>query len=321
MDVAPNASAPLVHIDAATKVAKLDNHLISHFLDCQRKGYYMIERKIVPQGFKLPLGFGIAMHKGVEVFNLAKKQGMAPRDALVLATTAMRTEYDTYMDPQWTAQYALDIYEKHSWANAERLLSGYFQKYYGEPSQVLYAETPFAISLGHTPKHNYEIIYTGVMDAVIVYQGHTYVEETKTTGEFPSLHFFKKFEVLNALTGYVKAAQELLHEPPHGCVVRAIWKQPPPKTRSTKVFDDWFQSYTVTRSPDTIKEWVVNILYAVDDYIDARERGYFRRANSEVCTIWGECAYYRLCANSPGVREVIINQQYDVQEWDPLNRP
>lgn len=308
------------YIDDDKKLVELDNHLLSQFLNCQRKGYYAIEEGIKLDGTANPLSFGIAMHKGVEVFNKCKAAHVGFNEAMHMGLVTFQSSYNKEMDPMWVSQYGSDIYESHSLSNGLRLLEGYFRKYYGEATEVLHAETPFALDLGTTPKHNYQVVYTGVMDAIIRFQGQIFVEELKTSGEFPSAYYFKKFDLLNSVTGYIYAAQEYMREAPFGCVVRAIWKQPPYKLRGKKPFTDWFQTWQTTRSQTALKEWYHNTLHAIDEFIDARQRGFFRMANSETCTMWGECEFFRLCNSNPDIRPIMIQQMYRKHNWDPLNR-
>lgn len=186
--------------------------------------------------------------------------------------------------------------------------------------------------------------YAGKIDRPIVEQGLTYAEDHKTTSRLDR-NTFSQYENSNQMRGYTWLLQQLL--PDYKVVgVRVNL------AHITKTKHD-FHRRPITYTPDQIREWEVNynrwaFQIATDTLANLYEEGgatrdelaelaelnglpvdlvLFRAEHGAFPAHYGDngcsrkyglCVYHRVCSAGRHIRERILDQEFKVHPWNPL---
>lgn len=245
-------------------IITLRNHKRNYFQTCRKKFDLLSKWETKEKPFALALG--IAVHAGIEVWDLKKDDDKALEACLNEIETISLDEKEELQE------------------QAARLLFGYFDKYRDDTSVTfISAETEFGSGSSSTkvliaPGVEYE----GRMDGMRSHNSRLLVKETKTTSLWPDA-FFRKYEFDPQAIGYVFSAKQLYEQEVYGVLVDAIFK--PIYKRPEPVYEQ----RVVRITPEMLSRWQEMMIHTAGQIREAQEKGLFYES-------WDAChAYYGLC--------------------------
>lgn len=153
--------------------------------------------------------------------------------------------------------------------------------------------------------------YAGKIDRIIELGGLHYVEDHKTTSRMDK-HFQSQFENDNQMKGYVHQAKYLF--PALKIVGVRINVLHILKGASN------YERFLVTYPPAILDEWAENMNRWLRRIARDTEAGDFpgHYGNNGCSRKYGLCQYSRVCSASPRVRQRILEEEFEVNEWNPL---
>lgn len=311
-------------IDVMSMVV-LDAHLLKTFRACEQKFNYFEEQHVIAGGMKAAPGFGIAMHSGIEHYRKAKMEGKNFDQALVIGAGHLLKAYKDNMPSESQSEVLQD--DKRSLDNALRIYEGYCKHYEPMGYKFHYVEVPFALYLGKidsfdtnnvNKKIQKDLIYVGIIDAVLEMHDALYVNDLKTTAWSISDSWLEGFRMDQGLCGYTIAAREILGVNTQHALVHGIWVQKEAKTARAKPLDEYFQSKEIHWPEDIINEWHRNTILTATRIEKARLDNQWQMDWGQNCGAFGGCEYRKLCSAPLGFRQRMIDLEYRRAIWSPL---
>ena len=316
-------------IDLSSAIV-IDSTLIKTFRACPQKYNYFNIQHYVPKSRKSAPSFGIAMHEGIAVFRQMRMSGKRYPEAVEIGQAALQKAYTEHMPLEAQSEVMQD--DRRSITNAIRLYHGFCQHF--EPCGYTYThiEVPFALWLGQIKVPNLDIdgtwsgwilkdvIYTGIIDAVLEFGGLAYVTDIKTTGMNITESWLDGFKMDQGLPGYLLAARELLGANTNHAMVHAMWIQKEPKSGKGKPLDEYFHTKPLYWDEDQLAEWQQNTLRTVGMIEEAKgSNRYIMDFGASSCNSFGVgCDYRNVCSLTPSARPQRLEMDYRKALWTPL---
>jgi len=263
---------------------KLSYTKLTTYQTCQRKYYWTYVKKIVPLARQLPLEFGHAWHKAMEVWHETHD--------LTQAKTAFNLDYT----PPSTER-------KRSRETGHRMLTRYAERFPApEPFEILSQEQWIEILIG-------TFTYVMRVDKVVEQDGHKAGMEHKTTSSL-KYHYTKSFKPNLQIAGNILGLQITLDDPEiDTMIIDAALVSVREPTDGERFL----------RYPETVELWEIKEFEHIVEQLgtDLSFRADVFEAfipNWNACTLYGECPYRQLCIAAPSAREKIAQMQYQPKE-------
>lgn len=292
----------------------LDNTALSAYMACPREYYLGMVQHRRGSGLSPALAYGKAIHTALETHY--KTGGNA---GIVEMMVRKRWEDHESADDYRTLDRVLLDYDR------------YIKKYGGDPSKeegktVGWPTQPMVElstnAMGGGLIHPWAVR----IDRIIELGGLGYVEDHKTTSRLDK-NFYKGFELSNQMMGYVHVAQQLV--PSLRIVGVRINVVHALKTGTN------FERMLFTFSPDQMTEWVTNVNswmirldgdsknWTAEELAaerDGRPRGWpIAHYGDNGCSRkYGLCQYHRVCSISARIRQEVLEQEFPIKPWNPL---
>ena len=176
---------------------------------------------------------------------------------------------------------------------------------------MLEASHAFVLGIYETREAIWEITYVGRVDAIVndLDRKEIWVMDHKTHSTKAKNWLAQYSYPNNQMCGYTFSASLLLNQHVHGVIVNLIHT-----TKYRVDFDRGWVRYT----RDELAEWLKNIRAISYKIIDDTESGRFIRHAQSCYGKYGRCAYHEICNSPHKVREAVIRQDYEENEWTPL---
>jgi len=312
----------------------LDAHLLKTYRACEQKFNYFEEHHVIGKGVKAAPGFGISMHAGIEHYRKAKMEGKNFDQALIIGAGHLLKAYKDNMPKEAQSEVLQD--DKRSLDNALRIYEGYCKHYEPMGYKFHYVEVPFAMYLGKIRSWKYidlgngvvsmdvtqvverELVYVGIIDAVLEMHNALYVNDLKTTAWSISESWLEGFRMDQGLCGYTVAAKEILGVDTQHALVHGIWVQKEAKTTRGKPLDEYFQSKEIHWDQGLIDEWHRNTIMTAERIERSRLMQEWQMDWGQNCGAFGGCEYRPLCSAPPKFRRHMIEVEYQRAIWAPL---
>lgn len=324
-----------------------DNTSISVYKECPRKYQYFILEGWRKKGNVAPaLTFGGLYHKGLEIFDKAKAEGMDHEAALLHAvgqimklSVTRGTLYtedssggvkfvgDDESESEHTYPRSIGCTVKRTHRpffsddntrtreTLVRAIIWYADHYRNDPFQTLILpngraamELSFRFELPLESPDGDPYIYCGHLDKVATQGGEKWVVERKTTKQTLGSYFFVRFTPNSQVSGYGSAGRMVLNSPVSGVLIDGM---------QTAVGFSRFGRGLANRNDEMLDEWLNNTL----EWIRRAERDAaqnFFPMNEESCHKWSGCQFRDVCAKSPGSRQKWLESNYIYAPWNPL---
>ncbi len=277
----------------------IDNTALSAYMACPREFSYSMLQHRRPAGKSAPLVYGSAWHTAMEYHY--KSGGNV--DLVNLAVRKTWEGHDSPDDHRTLERCLLDY-------------AGYIKKYGADPlnedaQTVGYPDAPLVELSVNAKGDNLLHPYAGKIDRIIELNGLLYVEDHKTTSRLDK-YYFSQYENSNQMMGYVYLANLLV--PGRKVVGVRINVLHVLKGLSN------YERQIITYSPSQLDGWEENTnswLRRMARDIETDEfPGHY--GDNGCSRKYGMCSYHRVCSASPRIREKILEQEFDIHEWNPL---
>jgi hypothetical protein len=278
----PNANVPKTEFDYT---------MMSTFLRCRRKYDYRINKGLVPRTAQTAPSFGKSIH-------LALDHWYIDHD-VEKAVEIFKADY----------KEDLEVDDKRTHKMGEWILKNYHEKYQDQPYEVLSTEQQFTLDL---PNGNKLI---GRIDKVIKWSGTVWVVDHKTTSSLGA-SYVKMAEPNLQFDGYTWAVRKMGF-PAVGVIVDAILVAKGLLESSTRARLTPLLRYDSYRTDEQLKEYEGIACEIQEDIKRCEESGKWC-PNYDSCTYYGECPFRRACLEEVGLRERILESEYKVEHWSPI---
>lgn len=153
--------------------------------------------------------------------------------------------------------------------------------------------------------------YAGKLDRIILLGGLGYVEDHKTTSRLDK-NYFKQFKLSNQMKGYVYLAKHLF--PKLKIVGVRINVLHLLKGASN------YERHIETFSPAVLDEWADNTNNWMRMIESSTKNNFFPMhfGDNGCSRKFGMCAYHPVCSASPKIRQKVLDQEFEVNPWNPL---
>lgn len=302
-----------------------DGHLIKTYRACGEKfRQFEMEHQIAKKTQAAP-SFGIAMHEGIAQYRLAKKDSKIYTEAYDLGAKALLESYKMNMPTESQSEVMQD--DKRSARNALRLYTGHTEHYEPVGLKFLYVETPFAMLLGQislpdpgSDQHSHlrDVIYVGIIDAVVEWQSRIYVNEIKTSAWRIDQNILDGFAMDQSFIGYVVATRELLGIDTNYGLLHMMWVASPPKSGKGKPLDEYYYTKELYWDQAQMDEWRRNTLNTIQEIEMRKVDGKWIADWGQNCGAYGGCPYRPVCMSTPDARAQLLTMDYERKIWTPL---
>lgn len=297
-----------------SKVIIIDSTLIKTYRACQKKYDYFNNLHLIPKSRKAAPSFGIAMHEGIAEFRRQRMKNIPFPSAFDIGQAVLQREYGKHMPLESQSEVMTD--DRRSLLNAIRLYTGFCQHYEPMGYEYLHIETPFAIHIGKVM--NKDVIYVGIIDAIIKSHGIVYVSDIKSTAMNISESYLDGFKLDQGLIGYVMAARELLGIDTSHALVHAFWVQKEAKGPRSKPLDEYYHTKPLFYDSEQLAEWLENTLITVEEIEHKNHTQQWSMDLSFACSAYGGCDYKNVCALPPSSRSQRLEMDFKKAIWTPL---
>lgn len=320
---------------AAPEIAKglpviqrpIDNTAMTAYMSCPREYLYGMHEHRRPTGRSAALVFGGAYHAGLEAY-------YSGGDLNDMKVAALEKWEDHGAEGDYrTLERCWIVLEKYlkRWPDSDR------------EETIGWPENPLVEVSTHVMGPELSHPYAGKIDRIVVVNGLGYIEDHKTTSRLDKW-FFKQFENSNQMMGYVYMAQQLV---PGIKIVGARINV----AHVLKTKED-FHRAPVTFTPEQIKHWADNynrwaqrialdslayewesgkldegevedLAKAMDLSMDVvrffKDSSFPGHYGTNGCDRkYGLCVYHRVCGASPKIRQKVLEAEFEVSPWNPL---
>jgi hypothetical protein len=283
---------------------EIDNYAIECYRNCPKYFYWRILRGLVkPGGVKRAADFGAAIHKALELYYSKGMKEESMADGIVGFAEVFGPVENIEEDDKRTVQRGMEI------------LGKYYERYKGEPFNVLATEVGGAFELDSW-------IYRTRIDMAVEWQAPKgiYIFDHKTTSDMGRLIA----KPSNQMSGYLYNASEM-YENVLGLMVNVIgvYKTVKSKDRATGEMKerDIFARIPTQRTPPELEEWKEEVLHTLHQIEESVEKGKFPRHSPEYCGAYrGKCFYLDLCLSDQGTAERLIEVAYAYEPWEAYEK-
>ena len=289
-----------------------DSTSMSWLQTCPRKYQYSKIFGLRSKEFAFPLQFGILFHSATETFH---KVFAETEDFQASLRAAVRFCLDKgrVLDEN---QNPMKPQNERTRFTLTRAVIWYFDQYENDPAKVVRlsngkaaVELSFRVPLPFKSNSSNELLWCGHIDELKLFHEEFYVSDKKTTKGSLSGDYFSGYGIDNQITGYLYGASVALPEAPtRSAIIDGV---------EVKVGFNRFMRGFSHRTAFQIEEWLETIEYWILEAERYAERGYWPM-NRTACNNYGGCAFRRVCGRDESVREIIIEDEYEVHPWNPL---
>ena len=311
-----------------SKAIVIDSTLIKTYRACQKKYDYFQNHRYVKKSRSTAPSFGIAMHEGIAQFRLQRKKLIPYPSAIEIGQAALQQSYQKHMPAESQSEVMTD--DRCSLNNAIRLYHGFCQHYESIGYKYHYVEIPFALYLGKIKIPNLDIddtwsgwiekdvIYVGIIDAIIESNGITYVNDLKSTAMNITENYLNGYQMDQGLIGYTIAARELLGIDTHHALIHAFWVQKEAKTKAGKPLDEYYHTKPLYFDDEQLAEWTSNTLLTVTEIEQHKLSNQWAMDYAASCNLYGGCDYRGVCSLPPSSRQQRLEMDFRRAIWTPL---
>lgn len=278
-----------------------------------------------PHFESVDLRFGTIIHKAMEEYHL-ERQTRGHDEAQIIGLDAL-------LQAAWegTGYWQSASSNKNLW-NACRAFIWHTEQFAYESDfntalvgkKLTAIELPFSFSLDIGSYDGIEITYCGHLDRIVDTSSGRWVVDYKTTKKTLGSDYFDTYQPSTQLPGYAVAAKIVFHEPVQGAIVDAfqvgvdfvrcarghILLGEERANEWLAGTQSWISEAIAVASSALIEETATHSGFA------ARNAKHWRM-NTESCFI---CPFKEVCRSTPAVRGAILEADFKVEYWDPLDR-
>lgn len=274
----------------------IDNTALTAYMTCPREYMFGMIQHRRPSGRSPALVFGSAWHTILE----HHYKGKSPAEAVKAGLDAW--EDHGAIDDYRTIQRLVLVFEQYikRWGTGQDL-----------KDTLGFPDNPLVESAVQIDDEELAHPYAGKIDRIVLVNGLGYIEDHKTTSRLDR-HYFSQFDNSNQMKGYVYMARKLV--PSLKIVGARINLAHVTKTKTE------FHRHLVTYTPDAMLEWLDNYNnWARRLARDTEANDFPGHFGDNGCKrVYGLCSYHRVCRVSPRLQQKVLESEFDVVPWNPL---
>jgi hypothetical protein len=284
----------------------IDNTAMNAYLACPREFHfgYVLHRR--GRGRSPALVYGSSWHKAMEWHY---KTG-GDRNRVIYETTMAWEGHDDPTDYRTLDRCLLD-YDRY------RDKFGIPGSHADEGTTIGYPEEPLVELATNASALGILHPWAGKLDRIIDLGGLAYVEDHKTTSRLDK-NYFRQFDLSNQMMGYTVLGKALF---PQLNVVGVRINLAHVLTGKTEFHRELF-----TFSPSRLEEWTSNmnvwLKRLAKDYemLKAGDPDAFpgHYGDNGCSRKFGMCGYHPVCSASPRLRQGVLERDYEINVWNPL---
>lgn len=296
----------------------VDSTMISTFRSCEEKYRKRIKDLLVSKSNNGALGSGLAFHEGGAAFREGLKKKLSIEESYNIGLFKLRQGYAKDMPVEFVSGPCPD--ERRSLPNLERIFEAWCHFEATQGFEYIYIEQSMGISLGSIERRDtiYDIIYAGIIDAVVRQQGCVFVDDIKTTTMPIGQAVKDSYRLSQQMMSYTVGMKEMLGRDIYGAMVSLVWFQKEAKSGKGKPLNEYFHTVPITFTDDQLEEWHVNTLRTINRILDCEETGEWQLDFGDSCKTYNGCTYKGICGATPKVRPQIIKMDFERMTWTPL---
>lgn len=284
-----------------------DSTSLGWFKECPRKYYYSMVLGYRSKGESVHLRFGIEYHHALELYDKLRAQGAEHEQALreALREVLQRTWPWDFDHPTKTRE------------NLVRTVLWYLEQFADDPAKtVILANGQPAVELSFrfdipyisSVDTNRPYMLCGHLDRVVEFQSLTFVMDRKTASSTLASNYFDQYEPDNQMTLYTYASKVVYNTPVRGVIIDAA--------QVAVGFSRFSRGFSY-RTPAQLDEWMDGLTdwFALAENYALSERW---PMNDKSCHKFGGCVFRKVCSKDPGVRQITLDSDFEVNRWNPL---
>ena len=278
---------------------EFDYTAFSTFQTCRRRYDLRMNKGYVRKTELKPVHFGKAIHNALDSWYVDKD--------VKKATDVFLANYTEN----------LEIDDKRTNRMGEWIIENYDKQYRDQPHELVKSEMTFSIPVTS------DFTFTGRMDKIVKWDNTLWILDHKTTSGLGAT-YFNMAEPNLQFMGYAYAAREMGYNI-RGVIIDAILvaKGLLPSDAATGVRKNPnltpFARYDIYYKEENFAEWYKTVM-AVRKDIKVCEEYDEWYPNFDACTHFGECPYRRVCKEDQAIRQRILDADYEVSHWNPLQK-
>lgn len=300
-----------------------DFSILNTFLGCHRAYFYRHESNLSVLGSTAtPLVMGGGMHQALEAHHkILQANGTGEFDYEVNVRAAKLAYIDKIKPHIVSGAFPLTMEHSDGKRYATRglaIIEEYLKYYPREDFTVEGTELPVAIIIPYKYLHEEgEIVYIGMVDALVLWRGQYYILETKTTSRIDRF-YFPSFKLSYQVTGYIYIMREIKGLPISRAIINAVG-----------IYKDQYKferdrTHRTNEELDSFREQILSITREIFWYRQRIEQGedpenvfYQNPAN---CFKWNRaCQFHPLCTKPTSAgRQQIKDVMYMKDVWSPF---
>ncbi len=325
-----------------------DNSSLSLFKACPRKYQLAIIEGWRPKGPKEALAFGSLFHKGLEIYDKARAEGIEHQPALRRSVHALldactrveirRIEGDELLFtlPSFVPGGTITL-PAHIQINSVKLVPlkphfetndnrrtlqtlirsvvWYCDQYEHDAARTVIlsdgkpaVELSFRMELPLVNPDGDPYFWCGHIDRLVNFAGFRYIQERKHTVSTLSSYYFDRYSPNSQVSGYAFSVDVVFGEPVAGTIIDAA---------QIMVNGTRFQRGIAPRTKALKEEWLTATLYWIERAEQCATAGYWPM-NEESCGNYGGCQFRGVCSKAIGARQSYLNAEFVKEPWNPL---
>lgn len=303
------------------KTLIVDSMMITTFRACEAKYNMRFNQLWVSKFNNGAIGSGLAFHEAAAAYRTCRKKEMSDNESFNAGLFKLRACYPEFMPPEFSNNSPCPD-ERRSLTNLERIFEGWVPFEESQRFEYLYIEQSMGISLGSIERADtvWDIVYAGIIDAVVKQQGCVFVDDIKTTTLTISQPYKDSFKLSQQFRSYVVGMREILGIEIYGAMASIVWFQKEAKNAGrAKPLSEYFHTVPVTFTDDQIEEWHTNTLWTINRILDRQEDGKWEYSFGDACRTYNGCTYKNICGATPSARDQILKMDFERMTWSPLD--
>jgi hypothetical protein len=286
-----------------------DSTSLGWFKECPRKYYLSMIRGLRGRAVdqSVHLRWGGLYHSALERYDRLTFEGAERENAIRDVVRYILTEtWDTAGGRPWEPE--------HNAKTRDGLVRSvlWYLEYFRDDNAatIRLANGKPAVELSFRLPIDGDLVLCGHLDRVVHWPqgGGDFVMDRKTTGSAVGSYYFDQYKPDNQMSLYSFAGAAILSAPIKGVIIDAV--------QVGVTFSRYARGLTY-RSQDELDEWLSETYRWIQKVHAAVDEDYFP-ANDKACHHYGGCVFRKVCSAAPQVREQIIQSDYEVRPWNPL---
>lgn len=289
----------------------IDNTALNAYMTCAREFFMSMVLNRRPEGKSIALRYGTLWHTLLEWHY---KTGGDMVEAI--ARAELSWDGDEQGDYRTLARLESD-YEDYiqKWGTPDREIG----------QTIGFPEEPMVEISLNAGDDDLLHPYAGKLDRFVEIEGQVYVEDHKTTSRLDK-NYFSQFDLSNQMMGYTFLGQKLLPSRKvvgvRVNVIHTLTKETGFHrqlfTFSDERIREWKQNYNaqVSRVAREYEMWLSGDFTVLGDGKPIAFPGHY--GDNGCSRKFGLCGYNEVCSRAPRYRQQILENEYPVNPWNPL---